>query len=548
MHTNPALRKSMRPSCVKIRRSAWVRILSTLLVTCLTAGPLGPARAVPPKGVKRVLVVKTQRAEDVPGTVVGRVMGYVDTLLGIDGKLEVVAPAALAPAEVSKPANEGRNTKVAEKGTLERAAEAAEQAEKAVQKKRWAEALKGWTKAIALYEKALAQMGDIGPYVKALTGRAVAYFGQGFDDNGEEELAHVLAMAPELQLEPSAPANALAVIERVRARVKPAGVQLTVRSSVPRAVVFVNGRNVGEAPVVLGELAAGSHVVRVVAADYEAYGALVTIADASVAVDAVLVSKPGEPGVAGAAPTIGTEAVTGLESFTLSGDFGATFQTAARGLAKSNQLDAILWTFVRKNGEDFELGAFVWEAAGGRVLGVDPAIVSGDLGGLQVTMLELMERAGGVITGTVRGNAVSGRPAIYEAKSDVKADTKIVEPRETKVVEPRQTVVKNDRVSDGGSGAQDNRVSEKPESKKTEKAETVLRDKTQEKNKTEYEVPPMRQLPPILPEVKAEGPAFYETWWFWAVLGSVAAGSAAAIVLTTSGDDGPQGFRTTVTW
>jgi hypothetical protein len=553
MHTNPALRKSMSRSSASMReRPVSARVLSMLLTACLATGPLGPARANAPKGQKRVLVVKTQRADDVPGTVVGRVMGYVDTLLGIDGKLEVVAPAALAPAEVSKPANEGRsNAKLTEKGTLERAAEAAEQAEKAAQKKRWADALKGWTKSIALYEKGLHLMADITPYVRALTGRALAYFGQGFDDNGEEELAHVLAIEPNLQLEASAPANALGVIERVRARVKPAGVQLTVRSNVPRAVVFVNGRNVGEAPVVLGELARGHHIVRVVAADHEAYGTLVTIADASVAVDAALVSKPGEPGVAGVTPTLGAEAVTGLESFAASGDFGAAFQAAARGLAKRNQLDVILWTYVRKKGEDFELGAFIWEAAGGRVLGVEPAIVSGDLGGLQVTMLDLIERAGAVISGTSRGLAVSGRPPIYEPARVEPKEARV----ETKPPEPRETVGKPD-TRESPKTPDPREVPRTPDPKmspdtapKNEKPETVLRDKPPEKSRVGgYEVPPMRTLPPSLPEPEDDGDEFYETWWFWTVLGSVAAGSAAAFVLTTSGDDQPRGFRTTVSW
>ena len=63
----------------------------------------------------------------------------------------------------------------------------------------------------------------------------------------------VFAMSNGYQLDPGAPKAALAVAERVRARVVPAGVQLTVAASAARAVVFVDGKNRGTAPVTIGE-------------------------------------------------------------------------------------------------------------------------------------------------------------------------------------------------------------------------------------------------------------------------------------------------------
>jgi hypothetical protein len=499
-----------------------------------------------------VLVVKTQRGADVPATVGTRVVGFVETMLGIDARLEVLGADGLVPPEVKVP----KATKFAEKGTLDRADEAALQAQKLAEKKRWAEALKGWTKAIALYEKGLAQMKDVAPYARALSGRAYAYFGQGYDDNGEDELALAFAMKADLEVDASAPPNAVAVFERVRARVRPTGALLTVNASAAGAVVFVDGRMVGPAPAVVGELPRGAHVVRVVAADHEAFGQLVTMGDEAVEVVAALVSKPGEPGVM--IETAGPKASeTGLEGYAASGDFGAGFQSLAKGLAKANRLDFVLWTYARKQGEDFELAAFAWDAATGRVGAIGSVPVSGDLGGLQVTVLDLMEKAGAMMTGQSAWVAVSGRPAVYEqAKPDAVAITRVAEGN----VKSGDGGVKSENPESDKSGRESDksgRESDKPpvrEPQPEKVADTVLREPKRDPNEGKrgpYEVPPMRK-PPVVPREARdqgdEGPAFYQSWWFWTLVTGLAAGGATAYILSTDGSDGPGGFRTTVTW
>jgi hypothetical protein len=43
-------------------------------------------------------------------------------------------------------------------------------------------------------------------------------------------------------------------------------------------------------------------------------------------------------------------------------------------------------------------------------------------------------------------------------------------------------------------------------------------------------------LKPLPKEVAGDSQAFYETWWFWTIVGVAGAGTAAAIVATSSGD------------
>jgi len=46
-----------------------------------------------------------------------------------------------------------------------------------------------------------------------------------------------------------------------------------------------------------------------------------------------------------------------------------------------------------------------------------------------------------------------------------------------------------------------------------------------------------------------EDDQWYEKWWVWAIVGGVVAGgTTAAVLATTGGDAGPNGFKTTVTW
>ena len=526
MHTNPAFRK---------RSARAVTALSLLSFLLSGLGPMwlvSPAHAANPLGKKRVLVVKTQRAPDVPTIVLTRVSGYFDTILGMDDKVEVVTAAALAPD--IKPAMPTDPTlpkdkldSSVERGSVDRADEAAKQATTLTQKKRWNDAVKAWTKAITLYDKAIAWLDDPSRYAAALAGRAYAYFGAGYDDNGEGDLGRAFAIDPELVIDPKlAPKNALAVADRVRARIKPAGLQLKVTANAPRAVVFVNGKNRGAAPLTIGDLPLGDHLVRVLAEGHDPFGQVTTLIDTSVEVNATLTPRPGAPGPS--LPEVGTtpkDADSGLETFAATGEFGAAFQAAAAKIAKNNRLDAVVMSYVRKNQGDYDLGVFVWE--NGKVSEVPAARIAGDLSALQVTVLESIEKATSYLGAAPADRLVSGRPAIYEAVVVAKVDPPKVDPPKTdvaKVDPPKVDPPKTD-------------LAKKDDPKK------VI-------DITNYEVQPLRpKTPPVVVDpIEKDDDAFYETWWFWTIVGGLAAGSAAVIATSVGGSDGPGGFRATVTW
>lgn len=553
MHTNPAFRK---------RSAKAVTVLSLLSFLLSGLGPtwlLSPALAANPLGKKRVLVVKTQRAPDVPTIVLTRVSGYFDTILGMDDKIEVVTAAGLAPDIKPSVPTTNPNDKLAssvERGSIDRADEAAKQATTLTQKKRWNDAVKAWTKAITLYDKAIAWLDDPSRYAAALAGRAYAYFGAGYDDNGEGDLGRAFAIDPELVIdEKLAPKNAVTVANRVRARVKPAGLQLKVTANAPRAVVFVNGKNRGAAPLTIGDLPLGDHLVRVLAEGHDPFGQVATLIDTSVEVNATLTPRPGAPGPT--VPEVGTtskDAETGLESFAATGEFGTSFQAAAARIAKNNRLDAVVMSYVRKNQGDYDLGVFVWE--NGKVSEVPTARIAGDLSALQVTVLESIEKASSYLGAAPADRLVSGRPAIYGAVAVAKVDPPKVDPPKTdvaKVDPPKVDPPKVDPPKTDVAKVDPPKVDPpKTDVAKVDPPKTDLKREDPKKpiDITNYEVQPLRpKTPPVIVDpIEKDDDAFYETWWFWTIVGGLAAGSAAVIATSVGGSDGPGGFRATVTW
>jgi len=548
MHKNAAPRKMHRPKG---------RVATACVVTlAMLTSPLGTAWAAVPGPKKRVLVVKVQRAADVPAIVATRVDGYLETLMGMDDALELVPASALVmPSEApDKPApsgpgpgpgriggKAGKDDKAADPAAaaLAKAEQAATQAGKLAARKKWGEAIKSWSKAIGLYEQAAALV-EHERYVAALVGRAFAYFEDGYDDNGEEELARVFVVSPSYQLAPEAPKSALAMAERVRARVVAAGVQLTVAANAPRAAVFVDGQSRGFAPVTIGDLARGTHLVKVVADGFEPFGQAVAIAEAGVEVQATLVGKPGAPTPTPtpepSTPTVAAE--TGLEQYARSGDFGAAFQAAAKRLAQANKLDAIALSYVRASKSDYDLGVFVWEAGKQRVGAVEPARISGDLGGLQIAVLDVVEKTSVVIADMPPERVLVGRSPLHDGVMIAEAPK--VETRPEPRVETRP----------------EPRVETRPDSGRgpiVEPTPPAPRDEPKVIEPLVLEPIEAHVTTPAVTTTKKprrdEDPAFYETWWFWTILGGLAAGSAAAIVLSQdSGPSGPGGFSATVTW
>lgn len=505
------------------------------LTGVLALGPFGapPAAAQQDGGKKKVLLVKTQRHADSSNIAATRVDNAVGTFLAIDSRLELFLPEGLAAA---KPAAAPEPVEVDEQ--LVRAAKAVDEAAALRAKGRHMDATKAYRRAMSLYEKRLDKLENFDLYVDAQLQRALAFYDAGYDDNGEEELAKVLAMRPSLVLDRrQTPKAAMESLERLRAVFgRSAAEPVTVEANAEGALVYVNGVLAGPAPATLTTLVRGRHWVRVTADGHEPWAGSVDAGPRARTVNARL--KPIKR--AGPAVTAAVAATPdGLAAAARTGDFSRGFASGAAALCALHSLDGVVMTYLRARPEGYEIAGFYFEAASSRVAEVDPILVDLDLINLQAKAQELSERLVAATQAFPEARVVSVTPDVY---------------RDLPKPEPKPVVVAPAKPDPAPVAVTPTKPEPAPERPTTtpEPPRTIV-----ERPKPEEPVasvtgprvpdPPVRPPTTVKPVDDDDDPAFYETWWFWTVVGVAVAGGGAATYFALS-DTGaaPAGFRTTV--
>jgi len=531
------------------RRAGW----SALLVG-LAAGPWGVALAAPP-GDARVLMVRTQRHADVGSIAASRISTYLETVLGMSANVQLLTPDALDDEPAAPP------PAVAETDpTLLRADAAVERAKEEVAKRRYMPATRTYREALRLYEERLDALENFDKYVDAQLERALAFFLAGYDDNGEEDLARVLVMRPTLVLDRrQAPAGAVRALERLQNLWSKATTEpVTIEATPAGATVFLNGRLIGPAPQTVSGLYRGRHWVRVVADGHEPWAGSVDAGPRARTVTASLTRshRPATPRVAthAASPEAMAEAAR-------TGAFGPRFDSAAKALCERHGLAGVVLTWVAPRPQHYEVHAFYFDGASGRLAEVDSVRVDLELSTLQVAVLDLAERLAAAIATFPEDRRVTGTPAAYQvipkagpppgvAVAPVPPEPTPTPPEPTPppvtVPEPTPpTVAVPEPVEPDPPVA----VTPTPE----EPPRTVIaRDPARDgRDVAGVGVGPgteVRRVDDGTGEVSDA--AFYETWWFWTIVGAALVGGGAAtyFALQDSGGGTPSGFRTTVSF
>jgi hypothetical protein len=511
-------------------RARTARPLAGLVAAAVLTGLLAtqPAAASDPADgpeKMRVLLVPMQRPDDVSSIVAGRVGDYLRTILEMNSTLRVFSPDNL-----EKPDQKAIQRAAETDPTLVAADAALWAAKEAANKSDFALAIEKFKEAQTLYEQGLPKLVDFDKLIDASLGVSLAYFMAGFDDNGEDALAQLLIVRPDLILDKrKVPAAAAGALERLRKMA--AAVTLgttTVESTPPGADVFIDGVRVGQTPWSQKGLVRGKHYVRVVAEGYEPFAKSWFANNNSVTHQAKLKSDGTVAANAVALP----QTPEGLAVAAAKGALDAPFLKLADSIATEYGLEAIVLTYVRKAPGGYEIAPFVFDPESDKVAELEWIKVDSELASMQVNLLVLEEKLLAALAVFPTARALVGRSRIYDtlvvAQPDpvvVKPDPVVVQPDpvvvqpDPVVVQPEPSVVRPDPSVGAGLGLGAGSYGDYSD------ADLVATRAGRSGKKA----------------------------WKWVLIGlagaAVAGGAVAAILLTKDGGSGSTpGFGTTVTW
>ena len=132
--------------------------------------------------------------------------------------------------------------------------------------------------AVSLYQRTGPLLGDLDELATALAYLGAALILRGSADEGESTFVELLTISPNYQLGDFPPA-VTRIFDRAVQRVdRAAAGSVEVYSTPPYAAVFVDGRYAGVTPLVLKELVAGTHYVRLEKLGYTVHGAPLEVA------------------------------------------------------------------------------------------------------------------------------------------------------------------------------------------------------------------------------------------------------------------------------
>ena len=179
----------------------------------------------------------------------------------------------LEPAEVLS-----GDPKTRQEETLERARAALADGRRAYDALALDDAIARLGQSVSLYQKAGPLLGDLDELSTAFTYLGAALVLRGSADEGESTFAELLTINPNHQLE-DFPPTVTRIFNRALRRIdRAAAGGVEIYSTPPYASVFIDGRFEGVTPLVLDDLLAGTHYLRLEKLGYEVHGAPLEVA------------------------------------------------------------------------------------------------------------------------------------------------------------------------------------------------------------------------------------------------------------------------------
>jgi hypothetical protein len=311
----------------------------------------------------------------------------------------------------------------------------------------------------------------------------------------------------------------------------------------PAQDVYLDGVLRGKTPLTLKELLAGVHYVQVFAPAKKPWGNRFKAPKAgqSKTIKARLVDE--EAGAAVAAGPAGSGDEARLAAVADSGEFAGGFKGDARAFAGRVGADFLLYTYVHRDGQQYQLNQFLYSAKADAVADVGFAMFDNDLSDLQIKVLILEDQLYTAVTGFAGRKVVTAVPECYRKKA----------PEPAVAVLP---AVVPGTAGTGAAGAGSTATSGTPGGSVTSPVVKGGTTSGAEPGKPRFKIIPYNAAggtagatPSGYTEQKA-GPAWYKNKWVWIGVGAAAVltGAGVGTYFLLQKSSGGGGYKVSLTW
>jgi hypothetical protein len=585
---------NMTISSLTLRRATCLILLAVAPMLATDFHRVAHAQGIGATGKQRVLLIPIQRSEDVSSVVPGRVDEYIRTLLEMSGKVEVLGLSGL----VDKPLKPVPVAVETDK-TLLKADEALWKGKEAAEKEQWGQAIKLFKRSAKLYEKRFDKLVDFDKYIDAALGVSLAYFLAGFEDNGEDALAPVVVLRPDLILDKRrVPKPAIEALNRLT-QLYAGGTngETTIVSNPPGAEVFLDGNRVGKTPHTMTGQHRGRHVVRLVLPGFQpwakSFNAGARNQNLKARLKAIVIAGGPNPAALQVAPEE-------LVKMTKKGSLHRGFGRVAKPIVDRYNLDAIVLLYMRRTPERLEVAPFLFDRKANRIAELEWIHLDHNLTTMQVNLIVLDEKLNAALANFPMSRVLRSKSDIYtvikpkpKPKAKPKPKTTLVlappvaRPKPRPVARPKPRPVARPKPRPvARPKPRPARVAPRPAATRPlvqpqvqqRLADTVKLDDGLGGNLGRYAYPDVRvqasapsrpsapsrsrvQLPPPRPVVQSPPPmpakarrvsrsrrnAWYKQWWVWSIVGAAVVGGATTAVILTV-DSSPPEYGGTIQW
>lgn len=460
--------------------------------------------------------------------------------LGARGLNVTRADDVAESAAPTKPGKEtGKNAPTGDPGAGEKAQELIAKAKAAMEDSNVAPAIDQLKKAVKL----LSDNGDAVPDLRALAEAylqlGVAHFRDSDEDAADEALSQAVHFAPTRELsETDYPPIFIRVYNRVRYNVlKRPRAQIEVKAS-PGAQVFLDGRNLGKAPMMMNEVLPGAHWVRVEKASEPAQVKKLLVRSKNT----ILVEFDG----AGAEPAGGAEEAVGVLGGIAKNALEKTHLEQLRATGKRAGASFVIFGSIYRTDTAFNIYTSVLVVSDGSVGRLQEIAFDLDMLSAQIEVFKLADDAKKACAAGKPSTLVTDVPYLLAPKLDLKPKKKaVVAGKEARIesviaapppiAQPKEPSVAAVGAGGGagaaGAGAGKGAAVVMPASAVVPKDEIG---KTTASAGAGSALAPAGSVVPI-DEAGNEGGS---SWWIWLLVGVAVAGAAAggtALAVSQSG-------------